>query len=178
MTEESIVLCIDLFYISTALILIYPFVINRYYTKYRVLISLFVAQGVIQTFLAGLDPYVVYAVTFVMNAAFFTYVDLVRANVWGRYLVSASVAVWLAGITTMPGYRLMYTDQITPEQYLIYDNYVTIAIILLTALQTWLIIRATDGYRGIRQRVENIWLGISVNRSRVTRRDRKTRNHD
>lgn len=172
MTNENIQLGTDMLYIATAILMMYPWSKNRHHAKNLKIIKLFAAQGVLQPFLSPLNPYLVGMSILTINALFI-YVVYGRRGNWWICLVCVSIGVCLQGAVMMPIYHLMHIDAMDPQRYLIYHDSVTIAIILATAVQAFLIIGATDGFRGVGQFIQTTWLRVSVRGRRAAHRHSK-----
>ena len=178
MTNGNIQLVIDLFYIATALLMIYPWAKNRYHWANLKIIKLFAAQGVLQPFIATQNPYLVGMSILIINFSFIYVTYGRRGNWWWNFLILVSALVCGLGIGMMPIYHLMHIDAMDPRRYLIYHDLVTNAIMAGTAAQAFLIIGATDGFRGVGQHIKSAWLRVSASGRRAAHRHSKTRRNN
>ncbi len=148
LSPEEVELYADLFYICSVLLMIYPAIVNKHHYKNRFLIGLFVLQGAVQPFLSNIDPYLCYAAIFVLNLPFAIYAWSSGINKTWLYIAGITFVILLINMFMAPIYHYMHTEQLDPVQYLIYDDLSLIAILSLRTVQAYLIIKATDGFRG------------------------------
>lgn len=127
--------------------MIYPAIANRCHHRNRILIMLFAGQGCIQPFISYFNPYLAFTIIFITGIYFTAYCWYSRSSKHWEYLTYVSAAIVGINIVMLPLYHFMHIDLLPAGQYIISDDRATTVIILLTAVQVYLIYRITANGR-------------------------------
>ena len=129
-----------------------PAIVNRHHKRNRFLIAMFMWQACAQPFLSRIDPYIAAALIFSLNLPFALYAYGAASNRFWYYLAYISFLALFINIVMSIAYHYMHIDQLDPNSYLFYRDKTDTAMIAIALIQTYLVIKVTNGYRGdIRQ---------------------------
>lgn len=165
---------IDLFYLGLLAVMAYRGYKHRNNNRNFALILMFVVHCALQPYIPYIGnlfgekaPYFVGVSIILISTGFALYAYFARVNKYWSYLALVASIGAVINAAMLILYHFFAIKRISYYEYLFYDDIATQVIIVLTMLEAYFIIRATNGRGESRRYRRDAWLGYFADVGRL-----------